>query len=63
MLRGQKTNIMIEAMNQGYEKVVDYIIGEGFSNIRACFKKNNHLEIDNEVPLFNVEFFLVHLKN
>jgi hypothetical protein len=57
----RSTNFLAEAMHKGYEKVIDHIKDEGFSNIRACLKKNNNLEIDNEVALFNVSFFLTHI--
>jgi hypothetical protein len=54
--------MFLEALHKGYEKVVDNLLAEGFSNIRACLKMNNHLEIDNEVALFNVSFFVSHMQ-
>jgi len=50
-------------MNQGYLKVFEYIMHEGFSNIRSILKRKNHLEIENDVlPVFNVSFFLTQIE-
>ena len=50
-------------MNQGCLKVFEYIMHEGFSNIRSILKRKNHLEIENDVlPVFNVSFFLTQIE-
>lgn len=56
-VKTRKTNILVEALNRGLNEVSEYIWGEGLSNIRAALKKNNQLEIENEVSQFNVSFF------
>lgn len=59
----RKTNVLIEAMHCGFEQMIDYIFSESFSNIRAIVKRNNQLEIENEVALFNISYFLTHINN
>ena len=54
----RQTNVLIEAMHRGFVTVVDYIFREGFTNIRAILKKNNQLEIENEVAQLNVSYFV-----
>lgn len=53
----RKANVLVEALSRGSTKVFDYILSEGFSNIRAALKRNNQLEIENEVSQFNVQFY------
>jgi hypothetical protein len=48
-------------MHRGFEKIIDFIFSEGFSNVRSCLKSNNKLEIENEVSAFNISFFQTHL--
>lgn len=43
------TNVLKEALNHGFEKMVEYIFAEGFTNIRALLKVNNCFEFENEV--------------
>ena len=57
----RKTNILVEAMHRGFMKMVEFIFSEGYTNIRAILKKNNNLEIENEVASFNVSFFITHM--
>jgi hypothetical protein len=59
----RKSNIFLESLHRGFEKVVDHLLAEGFSNIRSSLKLNNHLEIDNEVALFDVSFFIAQMKD
>lgn len=48
-------------MHRGFMKMVEFIFSEGYTNIRAILKKNNNLEIENEVASFNVSFFITHM--
>ena len=48
-------------MHRGFDKIVDFIFSEGFSNVRSAMKLNNPLEIENEVAAFNVSFFKTNM--
>ena len=57
----RRTNILVEAMHRGFDKIVDFIFSEGFSNVRSAMKLNNPLEIENEVAVFNISFFKTNM--
>lgn len=59
--KGRKTNVLVEAMHRGFDKMVDFIFSEGFSNVRSAMKLNNPLEIENEVAQFNISFFKTNM--
>ena len=60
--KARKTNILVEAMHRGFDKIVDFIFSEGFSNVRSAMKLNNPLEIENEVAVFNISFFKTNME-
>jgi hypothetical protein len=59
--KARKTNVLAEALHRGFDKAVDFIFSEGFSNVRSALKLNNPLEIENQVAVFNISFFKTHL--
>jgi hypothetical protein len=58
----RRSNILVEAMHRGFDKIVDFIFSEGFSNVRSAMKLNNPLEIENEVAVFNISFFKTNMQ-
>lgn len=58
-----KTNALIDSLNAGLTGILDYAYNDGFINIRAVLKKNNVLEIENEIAQLNLTFFKSHLDN
>ena len=60
--KARRTNILVEAMHRGFDKIVDFIFSEGFSNVRSAMKLNNPLEIENEVAAFNISFFKTNMQ-
>ncbi len=59
----KKTNALIDSLNAGLIGILDYAYNDGFINIRAVLKKNNVLEIENEIAQLNLTFFKSHLDN
>ena len=59
--KARRTNVLVEAMHRGFDKIVDFIFSEGFSNVRCAIKLNNPLEIENEVAVFNISFFKTNM--
>jgi hypothetical protein len=45
----RKSNVLVEALNRNFKIMYEHILTEGYSNVRAVLKRNNRLEIENEV--------------
>lgn len=63
LVKGRKTNALIEALSKGFIKMIEYSMDEGFINLRSILRKVNRFEIHNELTQIHVEYFKNHETN
>ena len=46
-VNGKQTNALLEALEFGLDKMIDYCFDEGFINIRSILRRTNRYEVNN----------------